>query len=142
MMIKTKSIFSQPEEDDGLRILITRFYPRGVKSDHFDYWVRELSPSSELLASYKNDNCSFDDFKMQFLKEIKNNLESLEALHALNFESKVQNITLLCYEKQGNPCHRHFVRDLVEKPQLLTSFFEPIDTNYHEGTPVTKEITN
>ena len=129
MVVKTKSVFQKAEDEDGLRVLITRFYPRGVKNTHFDYWVRDLSPSIELLMSYKDGKCDWDNFKSKFLRELWDNLSSLEAIHTLNCESKTESITLLCYEKQGNPCHRHFVRDIVETPNLLNALFESKDTN-------------
>lgn len=53
MVIKTKSIYEPSEEnDDGTRVLITRFCPRGIKKNKFDCWIRELSPSGDLLNNY------------------------------------------------------------------------------------------
>ena len=34
-MIKTKSIYDPKEENDGIRILITRYWPRGIKKRTF-----------------------------------------------------------------------------------------------------------
>ena len=57
MVIKTKSIYEPSEEnDDGIRVLITRFYPRGIKKKKFDCWIRELSPSGDLLNNYQQAN--------------------------------------------------------------------------------------
>ena len=42
-MIRTKSIYDPKEESDGIRILITRYWPRGIKKEHFDKWYKELS---------------------------------------------------------------------------------------------------
>ncbi|MGH9997206.1 MAG: DUF488 family protein, N3 subclade, partial [Nitrososphaeraceae archaeon] len=39
-MIKTKSIYVKKEDIDGTRILITRFYPRGIRKENFDRWYR------------------------------------------------------------------------------------------------------
>lgn len=142
MIVKTKSIFQNTEDDDGIRILITRFYPRGIKNTHFDYWIRDLSPSIKLLMSYKQGKCDWEYFKFNFLCELRDNLNSLEAIYALNSQSKIENITLLCYEKQGHPCHRHFVRDIVETPNLLNAFFEPEYTNNHKRTPIKKLIAH
>jgi len=44
-LIKTKSIYDKKELSDGTRILITRYYPRGIGKEKFDRWYRELSPS-------------------------------------------------------------------------------------------------
>ena len=64
MVIKTKSIYEPTEEnDDGIRVLITRYYPSGVKKDKFDCWIRELSPSHNLLKNYQQDKCNWQEFK-------------------------------------------------------------------------------
>lgn len=142
IMINTKSIYQPKEESDGIRILITRFYPRGVKKEHFDVWIRELAPSPSLLQSYKQGERNWADFKTAFLSELRENIDSLEVIHALNQQNVVKSITLLCYEKDGTPCHRHIVKNIIEEPQLLNSFFESIDTNDHETAPVFGLIAN
>jgi uncharacterized protein YeaO (DUF488 family) len=129
MVVKTKSIFQKPDKTDGLRILVTRFYPRGIKKDHFDLWLKELAPSSELLLRYKNGNYNWEIFKEIFLYEIANNIDSLDTLYTLHEQSVYHDITLLCYERNGSPCHRHFVKDLIESPMLLNSFFESKNAN-------------
>ena len=121
IMIKTKSIYKPIEEEDGLRVLITRWYPRGVKREKYDIWVRELSPSPELLKRYKNTEISWDDFKTILLSELRDNIDSVEAIHTLQSKSNMQDVTLLCYEKDGCPCHRYMVKDLIEDPRLLES---------------------
>ena len=52
----------------------------------------------------------------------------------------MQNITLLCYEKDGCPCHRHMVRDLIEDPRLLQSNFVSEDTNDQKSTSMTVHV--
>ena len=87
-MIKTKSIYEPDEKDDGIRVLITRYYPRGIRKGKFDCWNKELSPSGNLLKNYRQGNYNWEEFKSAFLSEMKNNKESLETIHALNAENK------------------------------------------------------
>lgn len=141
-MIKTKSIYKPIEEDDGLRVLITRFYPRGVKREKYDIWVRELAPSAELLKRYKNTEINWNDFKITLLSELSDSIDSIEAIHALRTRNNMENITLLCYEKDGCPCHRHMIRDLIEEPILLESKFVPEYANNHESTSVKIHVTD
>lgn len=121
MTIKTKQIYEKASQDDGMRLLITRYYPRGVKNDHFDQWIRELSPSPKLLFDYKEKRINWEIFKDRFLAELANNIESIEVINILHDEMKSDVITLLCFEKNGNPCHRHIVKDLIENPEKLAS---------------------
>jgi uncharacterized protein YeaO (DUF488 family) len=117
--VKTKSIFAPIEDDDGRRILITRYYPRGVKKEQFDDWGYALSPTPDLLFSYKDGKVSWDAFKEKFIIQLRDDIASQEAIRTLHELSENEEITLLCFEKSGNPCHRHLVRDIVENPKLL-----------------------
>lgn len=122
MTIKTKSIYEPAEPDVGIRVLITRYYPRGVKKDRFDRWVKPLSPSHELLSSYKAGKKSWEQFRKSFLEELRGSPKSLEALRAIQAQSRLQDVTLLCYEKEGLPCHRQVVRDILAEPGALASY--------------------
>ncbi|MDI1494734.1 MAG: hypothetical protein K8823_40 [Cenarchaeum symbiont of Oopsacas minuta] len=141
-MIKTKSVYKPIDEEDGIRVLITRWYPRGVKREKYDIWVRSLAPSAELLKRYKNTEIEWNDFKSTLLSELRDNIDSVEAIYALQAKNITQNITLLCYEKDGYPCHRHMVRDLIEDPRLLESKFIPENTNNHKSTPMKIHVSN
>ncbi|TMI12390.1 DUF488 family protein [Candidatus Bathyarchaeota archaeon] len=146
MAIKTKSIFQPPNREDGIRILITRFYPRGVERTRFDEWAISLAPSQELLFSYRNGNKNWSSFKRSFLIELRDNVESIEAIHVLNEVSRKQNVTLLCYEQSGVACHRHIVRDVVESPELidpqdLRLQLQPEHANYDERSSIQRHIS-
>lgn len=114
-MIKTKSIYDPVEEDDGMRILITRYYPRGVKKEKFDIWIRTLAPSKELLKGYKCGIFSWEVFEEDFIDEMRKSIESSKELSRITEASKTKNITLLCYERDEH-CHRYLVKDLISKP--------------------------
>jgi uncharacterized protein YeaO (DUF488 family) len=44
-----KRVYESPHEDDGLRVLVERLWPRGLSKvgTHVDVWMREIAPSSE-----------------------------------------------------------------------------------------------
>lgn len=119
MEVKTKSIFEPASEKDGIRFLITRYYPRGVKKDHFDDWQRVLSPSPKLLFEFKDGKIDWETFTQRFVIELASSTDAVEVINALHDEMKRDDITLLCFEQNGKPCHRRIVRDLIEKPQKL-----------------------
>jgi uncharacterized protein YeaO (DUF488 family) len=72
-VIKTKSIYEPDEKDDGIRVLITRYYPRGIGKCKFDCWSKELSPSGNLLKNYRRDSYNWEEFKSAFLSEMRDN---------------------------------------------------------------------
>jgi len=101
--------------------LITRYYPRGVRKDAFDEWLRALSPSPQLLFQYKDKKINWETFKDRFLSELANSIDSVEIINILHDEMKSDVITLLCFEKAGVPCHRHIIKDVIENPKLLSN---------------------
>lgn len=46
-------------------------------------------------------------------------MDSIEAIHTLQTKGHMENITLLCHEKDGEPCHRHMVKNLIEKADYI-----------------------
>ena len=142
-MIKTKSIYKPvEEEEDGLRVLITRWYPRGVKREKYDIWMRELAPSAELLKKYKNSEIKWTDFSKNLLSELRNNADSIEAINTLHAKGSLENITLLCHEKDGEPCHRHMIKNLIDKPKLLESSFVSENTSDQKPVPAEIHVSN
>lgn len=119
MAVMTKSIFEPKETGDGYRILITRFYPRGVQRSHFDEWIRALSPSPELLFACKRGKINWDTFTESLMSQLKSDPEASDAILRLHNLSRTHGVTLLCYEKAGKPCHRHIIQDVVNNPRLL-----------------------
>ena len=141
-MIKTKSIYKPKERRDGRRILVTRFYPRGVKKTHFDRWVKDLAPSAELLGKYKSNSVTWKQFVARFKRELRNGDASFQTIESLHSESTDLNITLLCYEPDGVPCHRHLLREIIGDPSLLSADFVPEYADYHERRPMPRHVAH
>jgi uncharacterized protein YeaO (DUF488 family) len=72
-MIKIKRIYERPEFADGLRILVDRLWPRGVRRStaNVDIWLKEVGPSDELRKWYAHDPKKWVRFKQRYLKELK-----------------------------------------------------------------------
>ena len=113
-MIKTKSIYDQKEESDGIRILITRYYPRGIRKDNFDFWFTDLSPSRHFLRSLKHGIISRSVFFQFFWRDLRSDEKKLELCKQLAIKSMNKNITLLCFEKEEIFCHRYYVKRICE----------------------------
>lgn len=124
-MLKTKSIYDPKEYGDGTRILISRFYPRGIKKEHFQNWQKDLSPSPILIRKYKNNEITWSQFFSEFQLELRENQKSIEIINQLYRKSRNSNITLLCFEPNGAPCHRHLLREIIQNPKLLKKDFVP-----------------
>lgn len=115
MTVGSKSIYAPKERSDGTRVLVTRYYPRGVKRAHFDLWIRDASPEVKLLKAYKNNEIDWETFSRKFKVQLHTSPESKEAIKQIVELSKTRNVTLLCYEKEGENCHRQIVKSLVNQ---------------------------
>ena len=124
-MIKTKSVYRPKDIIDGKRILISRLHPRGIKKLNMIKWLKELSPSIELIHNYKNKKITWRKFLSLYTSEISTNSQSLELVKQLRKQSKIDNITLLCFEPNREPCHRHVLREIIAKPSFFTKPFVP-----------------
>ncbi|ARM76896.1 DUF488 domain-containing protein [Acidianus manzaensis] len=91
-MIKIKRIYDPIEKDDGLRILVDRLWPRGVKKDRIDLWLKEIAPSEELRKWFNHDPEKWEEFKKKYFEELNQN-PKLSGL--LKLVKDGNNVTLL-----------------------------------------------
>ena len=113
-MIQTKSIYDPVEKTDGKRFLVSRYWPRGISKDKLKLsgWIRELAPSKELLQDWKNEKNTWQEYEQRYFKEMESQTQFIQELVKL---AESGTITLLCFEKEDNPCcHRHLLKRLIE----------------------------
>lgn len=112
--VRTKRVYDPPSPDDGRRILITRYWPRGVPRGAADEYTPKVAPSRELIRAYKNGEISWPRFKQLFLDEMKGEPAQSEIGRLATMASN-DTITLMCICEDERRCHRVIVADLVEK---------------------------
>ena len=49
VVIKTKRIYEEPSPDDGVRILVDRLWPRGIRraEAQVDRWLKDIGASTD-----------------------------------------------------------------------------------------------
>lgn len=59
---------------DGARILIDRFWPRGIKKEEaeIDLWIKEIAPSNDLRKWFAHEPEKWTEFKNKYLVELNN----------------------------------------------------------------------
>jgi len=113
-MVETKCLYDPPEQSDGDRILVTRYWPRGISRDRLAItdWLRNLAPSKELLRDWKQQSLSWEEYTLRYHEEM---LEQQAAIKDLADRARNGTITLLCFEREDDPhCHRHLLKELIE----------------------------
>ena len=108
----TKSVYETAAAGDGLRVLVTQYWPRGVSRTTIDEYVRELAPSRALLHAYKNGELDWPRYCHQYLIEMRRQSARRE-IHRLAKIARSGRITLMCVCKYEGQCHRALLRDLI-----------------------------
>ena len=119
MPLKTKRWNDPREADDGYRLLICRYRPRGIarKDETWDGWCSALGPSRVLHADFYGKNgapISWGQYRERYLEEMKEQAELIDELARMVAEGKT--ITLLCSSACDDAahCHRSLLRQLIE----------------------------
>jgi uncharacterized protein YeaO (DUF488 family) len=112
-MVKTKSVYDPVDPSDGDRILVTRYWPRGISKERLclTEWRRELAPNKLLLRDWKTRRISWDEYTIRYGREM---VPHQQAISELAKRAKEHTITLLCFEREGNPhCRRHLLKKMI-----------------------------
>ncbi len=70
--IRIRRVYDQPSPDDGVRVLVDRVWPRGLrKADaKLDDWAKDLAPSTDLRTWYGHDPAKFSEFRQRYIAEL------------------------------------------------------------------------
>jgi uncharacterized protein YeaO (DUF488 family) len=94
MNIRIKRVYLQAEDEDGVRILVDRLWPRGLTKEEaaVDLWLKELAPSTALRQWFDHEPDKWEEFKHRYLRELK---EKDEQLHLVQQAAQKGSVTLV-----------------------------------------------
>jgi len=127
-MIKTKSTEDNITNRDGLRIYVTRYWPRGHAWEECDEWIPSLAPSEGLLKSFQKDEITWREFERQYKKEmmkgfsdesdINPRMKNSGQKYFVRFLKRIaedKTVTLICTcPPDAERCHRYILQKLIE----------------------------
>jgi uncharacterized protein YeaO (DUF488 family) len=102
------------DEREGLRVLIMRQWPRGIRKSAVDAWLKDAAPSRELLGALRRGEIGWQEFEVRYRDEIVTQRAGvLDTLREL--EREHGTVTLLCYERipPAEHCHRRVLLELL-----------------------------
>jgi len=81
--VRIKRAYEPPASDDGIRILVDRLWPRGLKKENaaIDEWMKEIAPSTELRKWFGHAPERWEEFRHRYRSEIRQHSAELERLH-------------------------------------------------------------
>ena len=113
-MIMTKSVYS-PRSGGGARVLVSRYWPRGVKKESVDLWIKDLGPSPALIKSWKAGKITWAEFRKRYAAERGSEewKAAFDELKAYLGALKGKDATLLCTCREGEHCHREILKEML-----------------------------
>ena len=105
---------SPPCAADGVRVLIERRWPAGLRKDDVsaDLWLRDLGPSEPLVRWYGRDPQRWDEFARRYRAELHERLDLVTLLRELWRRAP---ITLLHTTRDPGKSAAAVVREVVEE---------------------------
>ncbi len=101
-----KRVYAPANDDDGLRVLVDRLWPRGLSKDkaRIDLWMRQIAPSRDLRARFHGNPALWDEFIDAYAKELADEpaRSSVKALLRRLLETDVTLLYAARDEKRNN----------------------------------------
>jgi len=68
-----KRVYDPPHEDDGLRVLVDRLWPRGISRDKakIGLWLKDIAPSDELRRKFHARPAAWEAFRVAYAAELE-----------------------------------------------------------------------
>lgn len=113
-MLQAKRVYDAVDTSDGLRVLVDRLWPRGVKKEsaRIDLWVKELTPSNELRKWFHEDRSRIDEFAVRYELELRELADETNAVVEQMRSSEV--VTLVTAAREIERSHVRVLRSHLE----------------------------
>ncbi|MGQ4478745.1 DUF488 domain-containing protein [Streptomyces sp. SAS_276] len=114
MTVRVRRVYDPPEQEDGVRVLVDRLWPRGLSKDtaRVDEWPKELTPSTELRRWYHAGEGSFDEFADRYEAELAEP-EASQLLHTLRNLVRMGPVTLVTAVRSPQESHASVLARLL-----------------------------
>jgi uncharacterized protein YeaO (DUF488 family) len=111
--IRLKRVYDAPSPDDGVRVIVDRLWPRGLKRDaaKVDVWLKDVAPSTELRRWFGHDPGRWDEFQKRYRAELSKNPEAVATLRDLLKSAK--RVTLLFAARDAEHNNAIVLRDVL-----------------------------
>lgn len=92
--IRLKRVYEPIDPQDGVRFLVERLWPRGVRKNDLgmDAWLKEAAPSDRLRKWFSHDPAKWKAFQRRYFTELD---KRVEAWHPILDAAKRSAVTLV-----------------------------------------------
>ncbi|ODR17783.1 DUF488 domain-containing protein [Mycolicibacterium porcinum] len=76
--VRLARVYTEPEPDEGQRVLVDRLWPRGLKKTdpRVGHWLPAVAPSTELRHWYDHKPERYDEFVARYTQELQSGEEA------------------------------------------------------------------
>lgn len=95
--VRTKRIYEDPKKSDGVRILVDRIWPRGIRKEdaEIDLWLKDLAPTKELRQWFDHDPAKWPEFRKKYRSFLQADKDAQVAIEEIRKRLKTKRVTLL-----------------------------------------------
>jgi len=74
-MLQIKRVYEPFDARDGIRFLVERLWPRGIKKEDLkmEAWLKEVAPSPALRSWFAHDPGKWSEFQKRYRAELQTN---------------------------------------------------------------------
>ncbi|QHS55410.1 DUF488 domain-containing protein [Mucilaginibacter sp. 14171R-50] len=112
--VKLKRVYGAADKQDGVRILVDRLWPRGVKKEtaHLDEWMKEVAPSTELRKWFNHETPHWGEFRLRYIHELHQNQAANTLLELVR---KHKTVTLLYAARNEDHNHALVLKEFIDE---------------------------
>lgn len=113
--IRVKRVYEPPGDEDGLRVLVDRLWPRGLSKDkaRIDLWLKDLAPSDALRRRVHADPSEWEAFVADYHRELGAE-PARSAVAELRVRLAREPVTLLYAARDEDRNNATVLRDWLE----------------------------
>ena len=77
-MLALKRVYDKAAPEDGVRFLVERLWPRGIKKTdlRLDAWLKDVAPSAALRRWFSHDPKKWTEFQKRYFAELDSHPEA------------------------------------------------------------------
>jgi len=110
--ILLKRAYEPAARSDGLRVLVERLWPRGVKKEalQLSAWMKDVAPSTELRKWFSHDPKQWSEFRKRYFAQLDASPENWRPL----IEKRPPRLTLVYSSHDQEHNNAVALRDYLE----------------------------
>lgn len=113
MAFTIKRVYEAAEASDGVRVLVDRLWPRGVKKADADLalWMKDVAPSTKLRLAFNHKPENFAEFRRRYARELAGN----PALAELRKLGRRKRVTLVYAARDPKVNHATVLQSILRR---------------------------